>query len=209
MNAPPLAILGVTRQEVRRAATIAKIDPDAKAAAIEAGIADNQSALLKVAKEKSPAAQLASVQKLKAVESSRKDNAARDRAIGHAQMPPDRLDVSDAAVSYSLLLRDCCGFPRNETQVRPALRPYAVKHQMQSKVCAFKRHVNIGGASDNRQTPENTNGGVFAYHASIMQIGALTFDVARLVIGEARRMDIYEVVPEHPLHSIKIVVCLN
>ena len=75
--------LGVTRQEVQRAATIAQIDPGAKAAAIEAGIADNQSALMKVAKEKSPAAQLDSVKKQKAVETAWKDNAARDRAISY------------------------------------------------------------------------------------------------------------------------------
>jgi hypothetical protein len=42
----------VTKEEVSRARNIASITPEAKEAAIEAGISDNQSKLLEVAKEK-------------------------------------------------------------------------------------------------------------------------------------------------------------
>lgn len=41
--------LGLTRDQIRRAKAVASITPEAKAAAVEAGIADNQSKLLKVA----------------------------------------------------------------------------------------------------------------------------------------------------------------
>lgn len=43
--------LGITRQEAQRADKIAKLSPEAKEAAREAGIDDNQSALLRVARE--------------------------------------------------------------------------------------------------------------------------------------------------------------
>lgn len=56
--------LGVTREEVRRAESIASIEPEAKEAAVEAGIDDNQSKLLEVAKQP-PERQVAKVYELK------------------------------------------------------------------------------------------------------------------------------------------------
>lgn len=46
--------LGVPRQSLQRATKIAALSPEARAAACEAGLDGNQSALLKAAKEKSP-----------------------------------------------------------------------------------------------------------------------------------------------------------
>jgi ParB family chromosome partitioning protein len=54
--------LGVTRREVERSRDIASITPEAKEAAIEAGIDDNQSKLLQVAREE-PAKQVGAVYK--------------------------------------------------------------------------------------------------------------------------------------------------
>lgn len=55
--------LGVTREDVRRAESIASIIPEAKEAAEEAGIDDNQSKLLQVARE-APERQVAKVREL-------------------------------------------------------------------------------------------------------------------------------------------------
>jgi ParB family chromosome partitioning protein len=49
--------IGVSRDDVRRSKKIAAISPKAKEAAVEAGLADNERALLKVASESSPKAQ--------------------------------------------------------------------------------------------------------------------------------------------------------
>jgi ParB/RepB/Spo0J family partition protein len=56
--------LGVTRQEAQRSVRIASIKPEAKEAARDAGIDDNQSKLLEVAKE-APERQVARVHELK------------------------------------------------------------------------------------------------------------------------------------------------
>lgn len=58
--------LDVTREEVRRAKRIAGISVDAKAEACQKGLADNQSALMKIAKEKTPEAQINKVHELAA-----------------------------------------------------------------------------------------------------------------------------------------------
>ena len=55
--------LGITRQEGQRAAKIAKLSPETKEAAREAGIDDNQSALLRVAREKDTVDQLAAIKR--------------------------------------------------------------------------------------------------------------------------------------------------
>jgi ParB-like chromosome segregation protein Spo0J len=57
--------LGFSREEVRRSAAIAGISADAKAKAKELGVDKNQSALLKIAKEKGSEAQLAKIEEIK------------------------------------------------------------------------------------------------------------------------------------------------
>jgi ParB-like chromosome segregation protein Spo0J len=54
--------LGITRQEVQRAQTIAALPEKTKEAARSLGYEDNQSALLAVAKERTPEAQIAALQ---------------------------------------------------------------------------------------------------------------------------------------------------
>jgi pyruvate/2-oxoglutarate dehydrogenase complex dihydrolipoamide acyltransferase (E2) component len=51
--------LGITRQEIRRAQTIAALPDETKAAAHERGLDDNQSALMAAAKERTTEAQVA------------------------------------------------------------------------------------------------------------------------------------------------------
>jgi len=51
--------LGLTREEVRRAQTIASLPNETNAAAVERGLDDNQSALMAAAKERTPASQVA------------------------------------------------------------------------------------------------------------------------------------------------------
>jgi len=53
--------LGMTRQAVDRALKVAALSPEAKAKARSAGLANNQTALLKAAKHKEPAAQVAAL----------------------------------------------------------------------------------------------------------------------------------------------------
>ncbi len=56
--------LGTTRDDIRRSEAIAGIAPQAKKAAAAAGMADNQSALLKIAKESKSAQQVQKVREL-------------------------------------------------------------------------------------------------------------------------------------------------
>jgi ParB-like chromosome segregation protein Spo0J len=57
--------LGITREEVRRAKTIAALPEQTKQAARDAGLDDNQSALLKAAKASTPEAQIAVLTEIK------------------------------------------------------------------------------------------------------------------------------------------------
>ena len=57
--------LGITREEVRRAKTIAALPDQTKQAARDAGLDDNQSALLKAAKAPTPEAQIAVLTEIK------------------------------------------------------------------------------------------------------------------------------------------------
>ncbi len=58
--------LNITREEVRRAAKIAGISSKAKEKARQAGLADNQFALMRIAKEPTPEAQVAQVEEIAA-----------------------------------------------------------------------------------------------------------------------------------------------
>ena len=104
--------LGITRQEVQRAATISAIAPEAKAAAVDAGFDDNQSKLLKIAREPSPAAQLAAVKREREIAEARKINSDTDRAIAYseAQQFADwilaRSDLQE--VDRVILWLECC-----------------------------------------------------------------------------------------------------
>ena len=73
--------LGITRQELQRAEKIASIIPEAQAAAVGAGIADNQSGLLKVA-EAAPEKQVEAVR-----------NVARKRAQSRTERRQARIDA--------------------------------------------------------------------------------------------------------------------
>jgi len=57
--------LGISRQEIQRAKTIAALPEQTKQAARDAGLDDNQSALLKVAKASTPEAQIAVLTEIK------------------------------------------------------------------------------------------------------------------------------------------------
>jgi hypothetical protein len=65
--------IGVHVTKAQRAVRIAGIPDDVKRAAIEAGIANNQKALLAVAKEAAPAAKLAMVERMKSLPEPRAD----------------------------------------------------------------------------------------------------------------------------------------
>jgi hypothetical protein len=71
--------LGISRDEVRRAKTIAALSEETKQAARDAGLDDNQSALLRAAKENTPDGQ---IEVLKGI-------AARGRVADHAPQPPE------------------------------------------------------------------------------------------------------------------------
>jgi ParB-like nuclease domain len=75
--------LGLTREEARRLSTIANVSMEAKAIARDLGLGDNQAALLKIAKETTPEAQVAKVREL----AERKGEPRRKRAAG-----PDCVD---------------------------------------------------------------------------------------------------------------------
>jgi ParB/RepB/Spo0J family partition protein len=55
--------LGVTREEVRRAQTIASLPVEVKAKAVDLGLADNQSALMEAAKAPTPKAQAETIER--------------------------------------------------------------------------------------------------------------------------------------------------
>jgi hypothetical protein len=85
--------LGLDRNEVQRAKKIADIAPEAKEAAREAGLDDNQSALLEVAKEKEPEQQVAKVEEI-ATKKKRSRGAAAQEQIAP---PPSSSDVGYGA----------------------------------------------------------------------------------------------------------------
>ncbi|MCJ2085531.1 ParB N-terminal domain-containing protein [Methylobacterium sp. E-005] len=71
--------LGLGQREVRRAVQVASITPEAKEAAREAGLADNQSALLQVAKAE-PARQVAVVAEIAEAKATKLDTDIKNRA---------------------------------------------------------------------------------------------------------------------------------
>lgn len=87
--------LGIDRTEAQRAVKVASISADAKAAAIEEGLDNNQSALLAVAKEKEPAKQVAKVLSL---------SAERDRKAKQRREQPKRFDAPITPVERSTSL---------------------------------------------------------------------------------------------------------
>ena len=73
--------LGIDRTEAQRAVKIASIEPEAKAAAKDAGLDNNQSALMRVAKEKTAEAQLVAIQRERDLAGARKLNSNANAAI--------------------------------------------------------------------------------------------------------------------------------
>jgi ParB/RepB/Spo0J family partition protein len=70
--------LGITREKVRRARDVAGLSPEAKAKVKELGLEDNQAALLKIAQEKVPHAQVAKAQEIAARKAVSKDELAKE-----------------------------------------------------------------------------------------------------------------------------------
>jgi ParB-like chromosome segregation protein Spo0J len=87
--------LGVERTEAQRAVKVASISEQAKQAAIEEGLDNNQSALLIIAKEKEPAKQVAKVLSL---------SAERDRKAKQRREQPRRFDAPITPVERSTSL---------------------------------------------------------------------------------------------------------
>jgi ParB family transcriptional regulator, chromosome partitioning protein len=73
--------LGIDRTDAQRSIKVAGLAPEAKQAAREAGIDDNQAALLRVAQGPSPAAQLAAIRQERDTAEAHKRNRETDRAI--------------------------------------------------------------------------------------------------------------------------------
>jgi ParB family chromosome partitioning protein len=73
--------LGVSRGAVRRAETVASLPQEAKDAAVKMGVSDNQSALLRVAREPTADAQLAAIRRERDLVEARKINRCANEAI--------------------------------------------------------------------------------------------------------------------------------
>jgi ParB-like nuclease domain len=80
--------LGITREEVRRAKTIAALPEQTKQAARDAGLDDNQSALLKAARAPTPEAQIAVLAEIKERGRVAADAPAAEPA-GYGHKPPE------------------------------------------------------------------------------------------------------------------------
>jgi ParB-like chromosome segregation protein Spo0J len=92
--------LGLDRNEVSRAVKIAGIAPEAKAAAKEVGLDDDQSALLTVAKEPEPAQQVAKVHNIAEAKAKR---AQANKPRPSASEPPPRSTSLDSAEEQAAL----------------------------------------------------------------------------------------------------------
>lgn len=102
--------IGVSEPEARRAEKVAALAPEAKAAAVAAGLDDNQSALLEAAKASTPEAQVASLQEMQRRKQARKDLDAatdtvvkKDAAADLATWMRERMDREDMPMVVSWL----------------------------------------------------------------------------------------------------------
>jgi ParB family chromosome partitioning protein len=104
--------LGIERTQAQRAVKIDGLSGEAKQAAREAGISDNQSALLRISKEANPAAQLAAIQRERDLAESHKRNRETDRVIALTEAQQfgewllERTDIHELPTVISWL--ECC-----------------------------------------------------------------------------------------------------
>lgn len=93
--------LGIDRDDARRAVKVDGLSPEAKAAAREAGLDDNRSAMLRAAAEPNPAAQLAAMKREAEAADVRKANAETDKLVKERRIEAvkewlaRRLDVTE------------------------------------------------------------------------------------------------------------------
>jgi ParB family chromosome partitioning protein len=92
--------LKITREEVRRAAKIAGISSEAKLRVSEAGLADNQSALMRIAEEPAPEAQVKRVEEIAARRSAPRRKSSKPSQPGMAA--GTSLQIQDAVPEPAL-----------------------------------------------------------------------------------------------------------
>jgi ParB-like chromosome segregation protein Spo0J len=92
--------LGLDKSRVQRALKIASISPEAKQAARDAGLDDNRTALLAVAKAATPAAQLAKIVAISSVKIATK---AKNQAVANVPLEPKALKKSGEVADTHLI----------------------------------------------------------------------------------------------------------
>jgi ParB-like chromosome segregation protein Spo0J len=111
--------LGITREEVRRAKTIAALPEQTKQAARDAGLEDNQSALLKAAKAPTPEAQIAVLagiqERGRVADNARTASEPEDYGHGPAEeLPPTYGSIEQTRPAGAKPLRDLIGISGGE-----------------------------------------------------------------------------------------------
>ena len=107
---------GIDRTAVRRAVKVDNLSPEAKQAAVDAGLDDNRSALLKAAKEPSKEAQIAALRRHQAEQEEaarRRANAETDKIVKERRLAAvadyimARMDVTEAHTLGEMLAGIC------------------------------------------------------------------------------------------------------
>lgn len=125
--------LGIERTAAQRDVKIASLSPEAEAAAVAAGLDDNQSALLEAAKESEPEKQVAVIEQRKAAKpTSRPDEARRNTREAHWQRA-----VVGAACDLSVLF-DEWQFKYDDDWKRFPVTPEMLEHASNA-VAAWSR----------------------------------------------------------------------
>src|ERR1700722_12179998 len=96
------------------------------------------------------------------------------------------------------------GFPRNKLHIWTALRPDAGEQQVRAAVLPILRHFVVAPSGDDRKATEDADFNVAWLHDAIVQTGTLAIDVARLAVGNGRRVNINEIVTIEALKRIEI-----
>lgn len=108
--------LGIERTDARRATKVDSLSPEAKQAAVDAGLDDNRSALLKAAKEPSKEAQIAALRRHQAEQEDagrRRANAETDKIVKERRLAAvadyimARMDVTEAHTLGEMLAGIC------------------------------------------------------------------------------------------------------
>jgi hypothetical protein len=109
--------LGITREEVRRAKAIASLAEQTKQAARDAGLDDNQSALLKAARAPTPEAQvavLAGIQKRGRVADDARPPESEGYRHRRPEQPPTSASIEQTRPAGAKPLRDLVGISGGE-----------------------------------------------------------------------------------------------